>query len=127
VSSYFYDQQGTSVLQNLKGFNNASYKITFNKSNSTNSISKKTVTFDSTVQDIKNASNLRLFNNVLALALITIVQNARAQAPKHPQIAKALLNGGIKLLNDTKINKILISQDTYTILIEDITDLINSL
>jgi hypothetical protein len=114
-------------MQPLNGFGNTSFTLTYNKAAISNSSFKKLVTYDSTIQDIKTASSLNYLNNPLALALITIVKNAQYQAAKHPQIAKTLLVGGAKLLNDSEKYPILISQDTYSILLEDFTDLENSL
>lgn len=127
ITSYLYDQQGNPEIQQLSGFTNVSITLKFNKSNSSNSSSKKIVTFDSTIQDIKTAGNLHSINAALAASLIAIVQNAKTQSSKHKDITKALLNSGIKLLNDSKNYPILISQDTYSLLSNDFNTLINSL
>jgi len=127
ITSYLYDQQGNPEIQQLSGFINVSITLKFNKSNSSNSSAKKLVTFDSTIQDIKTAGNLHSINAALAASLIAIVQNAKTQSSKHKDITKALLNSGIKLLNDSKNYPILISQDTYSLLSNDFNTLINSL
>lgn len=54
------------------------------------------------------------------------MKNAQIQAAKNPEVAKTILVGGVKLLNDSKNYPILISPDAYSILFEDFTALRDS-
>ncbi|HSX09765.1 MAG TPA: C39 family peptidase [Candidatus Saccharimonadales bacterium] len=128
---YVIDQNGNNKMITTRGTvgpgTTNTITLNFDKNQVSNSLSKKIVTFDSTVQDIKNADNLHLLNNILSLALITIVKSAQTEAVKHPQIAKTLLVGGVKILNDNKNHPLLLSTGTYSILSEDFSSLINAL
>jgi len=124
---YLYDTQGNPKIQTLSGFGTAIYQINLNKTNSSNSTITKQVTFASVIQDIKNAQNLHLINSGLAIALLSILTQAQQQSIKHPEIAKTILAGGIKLLNDSNNHQVLISPETYTILLTDFSTLLNSL
>jgi N-acetylneuraminic acid mutarotase len=128
-STYLYDASGSAKTQNFNGNGQVNYAILFNKSDKSNSrIDKlKTITFDSTIQDIKDAKKAHKIDNVLADALIILMQTAKSQANKHPQTAKQLVQSAITIIDSSKKYSWLISQDTYQKLSEDFKGLKNSL
>ena len=127
IEAYLYDSQGNPKILNLSGFGTSLFQINFNKLANANSTVVKQVTFASVIQDIKSAQNLHLINSGLAIALLSILTQAQQQSVKHPEIAKTILAGGIKLLNDSNPHSVLISQETFLILLADFSALENSL
>ncbi len=125
-TSYLYDKNGNPKIQTLNGIGNINFTISFDKTNNSNSTITKLITFDSTLQDIKNAQNLNLINNGLATSLTEMLTNAQKQLDKHPETAKTLLNNGIKNLDSHQNQVQLISPEAYDILIYDFTQLKNA-
>lgn len=95
------------------------FGLSYSQSTATSS-AKRSVTFDSTIQDIKEAQTLGLINNILAKTLILTIKNADKQANNgHKQIALIELTAAQVLLDEgKKLN--LVDKNEYEILAYDL-------
>lgn len=123
AASYLYDKNGNPKIQSLNGFEESTYSVSLNKEDFTKSQVTRVITFESTIQDIKDAQSLQLIDNGLATSLMEMVKNAQKQSDDHKKTSIVLLTNGINFLekNQDSINSH--SVVGYNILFEDLTTL----
>lgn len=120
---YLYDQDGNVNVLDQNGLigpdRTDNFTISFDKQNSSNSKNTKIITFQSLIDDINEAKNLKFINNngvynsLLAKATISQIIN---QINKNT--SKNILNSLLNELNAQKEKHI--TEDSYQILIYDI-------
>lgn len=126
ISTYLYDVNGEVKVAHTNAFGNGEYTINFDKNNSSKSTISKYITFESTLQDIYKAERQHMINKGFAISLKAIVFAAENQYGRNKTISRKLLEGGLKLLNESRRLPRIISPEAYQILAYDFKELIKS-
>ena len=129
-----FEEDGDDALNKIRGIissnNDEAIEIDYSQTNSNNSGIKKIVTFQTLIDDIKEAQSLKLINKGLASSLIALLKNAEKNYQKgRKNIVFAQLNIFEKLINQTrgKFNGRILDENAYQILLYDVNYLKNNL
>lgn len=130
LNVFLYDKNGnvnTLTQSGMVGSNiSNTFNITFNKEDSNSSRSIKTVTFQTFIDDVTLAKNLKLINSTVAQSLIKLAKSAQNNFEKNRKLVAKLeliaIENIIKPLKNT-----LIKEPAYSILLYDVKYLRNNL
>ncbi len=117
ISTYLYDLNGNPSIIEATNLGNSSYTISFNKNDNSQGTVNKKVTFESVIADIKTLDKNKAMNHGLADSLVALVIVTQKQFEKgHAKESNFFLDQAINLLNISKQNKKLISEEAYKLL-----------
>ncbi len=127
LKMYLYDKNGNVNIFNQSGLigknSPESFSINFDPQSSDNSSTQKIVTFQSLIDDIKEAQSLNLINKNAANSLLMIAKSAKNNYEKGLRKVSLLELGILQKLLNTLHGvpyKILIDEKAYQILLYDL-------
>ena len=122
-----FENDGDDRLNKIRGIigssNDETIEIDYSQENSNNSGVEKIVTFQTLIEDIKEAQSLKLINKGLSNSLIALLKNAEKNYQKGMRnIVFIQLNIFGKLINETrgKFNGKILDERAYQILLYDV-------
>ena len=129
-----FENDGDDTLNKITGIissnNDETIEVDYSQENSNNSGSKKIVTFQTLIDDIKESQSLNLINKGLSSSLIALLRNAEKNYQRGMKnIVFIELNIFEKLINQTrgKFNGKILDENAYQILLYDVEYLKNHL
>jgi len=122
-----FENNGDNALNKIRGIissnNDETIEVDYSQQNSNNSGVEKIVTFQTLIDDIKEAQSLKLINKGLSNSLIALLRNAEKNYQKGMKnIVFIQLNIFEKLINQTrgKFNGKILDENVYQILLYDV-------